>query len=250
MPWFEHPNGRIYYETEGDGPAIMVLPGWSESIDTLASLRAALAQEFRVIAADLPGSGRSEPQPRSYSATYFDEDADAVLALLDRLGVDEAHFAGFSDGGEVAVIAAIQRPAIVRSVVAWGAAGQAPAMDLIDAFHDLIDAPVGAFEAFSSHLRQQYGEATARSMSQSVANAWRTMAAEGDISQRRATSINCPALIIAGELDAIAPPEAVSRLARAIPAGEFIEVKGAGHAVHQSDDAGFNETVLEWLRGH
>jgi valacyclovir hydrolase len=73
-------------------------------------LRAALLSGFRVIAVDLPGSGRSEPQPRSYTAGYYYDDARALLGLLDALGISLAHLAGFSDGGEAAVLMAGLRP--------------------------------------------------------------------------------------------------------------------------------------------
>ena len=67
MAWFEHNGSRIYYEEQGSGAAVLVLPGFAGSIEEFAVLREALvAAGYRVIAADLPGSGRSEPQPRAY----------------------------------------------------------------------------------------------------------------------------------------------------------------------------------------
>ena len=55
MSWFEHGGNTIYYEEEGQGQPVIFLPGWSESIDEFAPLRGALAAQFRVISADLPG---------------------------------------------------------------------------------------------------------------------------------------------------------------------------------------------------
>ena len=66
MAWFEHGTSRIYYEEQGNGEAVLLLPGWSDSIEGHAALRKALAEAgYRIIAADLPGSGRSQPQPRN-----------------------------------------------------------------------------------------------------------------------------------------------------------------------------------------
>ena len=65
MAWFEHGASRIYYEEQGSGTPVLVLPGFAGSIEEFAALREAIvAAGYRVIAADLPGSGRSEPQPR------------------------------------------------------------------------------------------------------------------------------------------------------------------------------------------
>jgi valacyclovir hydrolase len=88
VSWFEHGGSTIYYEEEGQSQLVLFLPGWSESIDEFAPLRSALAAQFRVISADLPGSGRSSPQPREYPATYYHDDASSLLALIEGLGVE------------------------------------------------------------------------------------------------------------------------------------------------------------------
>src|SRR6187549_83648 len=100
MSYFEHENSRIYYEQEGEGEPVLVLPGWAGSITEFASIRRALARDRRVIVADLPGSGRSQPQPREYTASYFGDDAETFLALLADQDALPAHLIGFSDGGE------------------------------------------------------------------------------------------------------------------------------------------------------
>jgi pimeloyl-ACP methyl ester carboxylesterase len=65
MSSFDHGTSRIYYEESGSGDPVLLLPGFAGSIEEFSSLREALATGgYRVIAADLPGSGRSEPQPR------------------------------------------------------------------------------------------------------------------------------------------------------------------------------------------
>src|SRR4051794_18545671 len=103
MSWFEHDGMRIYYEEEGSGDAVLLLPGWGGSIDEFPVLRTALSGRFRLIAADLPGSGRSGPQPREYKAGYYQEDAAILLALTEGLDACPAHLIGFSDGGEDAL---------------------------------------------------------------------------------------------------------------------------------------------------
>ena len=101
MAWFEHGTSRIYYEEQGTGDPVLVLPGFAGSIEEFAALREALVTAgYRVIAADLPGSGRSEPQPRAYTATYYEDDARSFAALLQHLATGPAHLIGFSDGGD------------------------------------------------------------------------------------------------------------------------------------------------------
>ncbi len=123
MSWFEHGASRIYYEESGAGEPVLLLPGFSDSIEGHAALRRALVPGNRVIAADLPGPGRSGPQPREYTASYLADDARSFAALLRSLGTGPTHLLGFSDGGEVALLMAEQSPDLVRSVLAWGACG-------------------------------------------------------------------------------------------------------------------------------
>src|SRR5580698_2336759 len=106
MPWHGRDGRRLYYEDTGRGDPVVLMPGWGGTIIELNPLRAALSSGFRVIAVDLPGSGRSEPQPRTYDADYYHDDALTILGLLDGLGVAAAHLVGFSDGGEEAVLIA------------------------------------------------------------------------------------------------------------------------------------------------
>ena len=105
-------------------------------------MRRELACGFRVIAVDLPGSGRSQPQPRRYPSTYYLDDARLLLGLLDELGVEVAHLVGFSDGGEEALLMAALQPARALSVPTWGAAGQIVASpQLLRGLARLLDDP-------------------------------------------------------------------------------------------------------------
>ncbi len=249
MSWFEHGASRIYFEDSGAGNPLLLLPGWAGSIEELAPLRVHFASKFRVIAADLPGSGKSEPQPRAYTPTYYHDDAAAFLALLDHLGAGPAHIVGFSDGGEVAFVMAEERPTAVRSIATWGAAGtiEAPP-EMLDAFDTLIDEPIEPLADLSAYLKSAYGEENARAMSSSFAAALRGIIANGgDVSRARAGDIACPALLITGEHDFVATPALVSEIAGAIPGATYIEVKDAEHDVHHAQPEWLATTILAFL---
>ncbi len=253
MAWFEHGAGRIYYEEEGRGDPLLLIPGITLSIEGLQAIRQALTPRFRVIAADPPGSGRSGPQPREYPASYFQDDSRAFLALLDELKASPAHIVGFSDGGEYALVMAELQPAAVRSIVAWGAAGKAAAPpEFLEAFGQVVDNPIPALEGFSKYLKDTYGEENARLMTQSAAKALKAIAeAGGDISRNRAGEIACPALLITGEHDSMfAPPAVVLEMAGAMQHAEFIEAKRAGHSVHHDSPDWLTRTITDWLAKH
>ncbi len=125
MPTFDHNGMHINYEESGQGESLLAMPGWGGTIDELMPVRQALAKNYRVIAADLPGSGKSGPQPRTYAPGYFQEDARAMLALLNvarcltrpsrrlqrRRRVRARHGRDRSAGGEVHRHLGLRRPA-------------------------------------------------------------------------------------------------------------------------------------------
>ena len=251
MPYFEHNGTRIYYEARGEGEPILILPGFTEDSRDLEELITELERRYRVIAADLPGSGRSGPQPRQYTPDFYQEDAHTMSALLRHLGIERAHVAGFSDGGEVALLMAVHYPELVRSLVEWGAAGTLGVGDVasvFDAISNLVDNPTDELRGWSDYLKEYYGEDVARETMRSWAEASKSIIARGgDISISRAHEIRCPALLISGELDPFATPDMTRNLASRISNATYHIVPNVGHTVHHDRPEWFRQTVLEWL---
>jgi pimeloyl-ACP methyl ester carboxylesterase len=98
------PNGAIaVHESAGRGPPVVLIHGNSSSSRAFSrQLDGPLGRRFRLIAVDLPGHGASDDakDPGAYSLPGH---ARAVRAALDALGIDHAHFVGWSLGGHVAL---------------------------------------------------------------------------------------------------------------------------------------------------
>jgi valacyclovir hydrolase len=252
MPWHGPDGRRLYYEDTGSGDTVVLMPGWAGNIIEFSQLRAALSPGFRVVAVDLPGSGRSGPQPRRYDAGYYHDDARTLLGLLDALGISAAHLAGFSDGGEEALLLAALRPSLALSVFTWGAIGRVEATPgALAALETVIDRPTGDLAPLAAYLATAYDPDSARIMTRSWAQAMREIAAAGgDISRDRAHLIACPALLVAGTYDARCSPQRTSELAAMIPRGEFLEAPGAGHDVHLSHGGWLASQLTRWLAEH
>jgi valacyclovir hydrolase len=252
MAWHGPDGLQVYYEETGRGDTVVLLPGWGGSIIELNRLRAELVSGFRVIAVDLPGSGRSQPQPRRYPSSYYRDDARRLLRLLDDLHVGGAHLVGFSDGGEVALLMAALEAGRALSVLTWGAAGQISASpDMLGRLGHLVDDPIDSLKALAAYLVEAYGADAARIMAASWAQALRGIVDEGgDISRSVAAVITCPALLITGTYDPFCPPSLVRDMADAIPRGEFLEAQGGAHDVHQSNASWLVSTVAGWLGDH
>lgn len=253
MAIFENGGSRIYYEVEGQGSPLLYLPGVTESISQYSDWIALAARTHRVIAADLPGSGRSLPQPRRYHVNYYEDDARAFAALLQHLGATNTHLVGFSDGGEVALMMAIAAPEVARSVLSLGASGFAedPGGHIAALFRDLIDLPDPETQAWRDSLVARYGADLAREITRNFADVIDAfVAAGGDISRSRARQIRCPVCLIAGQQDPFVTADLLMALAGQIETVETHIVEGAGHAVHQDRPDWFAATLTDWLARH
>lgn len=253
MSWFQHGDVRIWYEVAGEGPPVLLLPGFSDTIDAHAALRDTLAPRYRVIAADLPGSGKSQPQPRQYYPDYYRDDALAFLALLDALGADRPHVLGFSDGGEVALMLAAHAPDRPRSVLTWGAAGHGEDPDgkIADLFRNVMSGTASPFPGYRDYLAQRYGEDVARAMTRSFAdNVSALIAAGGDISLSLAHRVTCPVLLLTGENDSFNPFRLLEAYVARAQQAEAEEVPGAGHGIHEDRPDWFLNRVQAWLSRH
>lgn len=99
----------------GDGPAVLLVPGYTGSKEDFRLLLDPLAaQGFRAIAIDQRGQYET-PGPDDASAYAVASLAGDLLALVDELGAP-VHLVGHSFGGLVARAAVIARPSAVRSL--------------------------------------------------------------------------------------------------------------------------------------
>ena len=98
--------GAISMLSAGTGPETIVCAhGLGGTKASFLPTVSALADDYRVVAIDLPGFGDSDkPIGAPYDAPWF---ARSVFAAMDALGVDHAHIAGNSMGGRVAIEAGL-----------------------------------------------------------------------------------------------------------------------------------------------
>jgi valacyclovir hydrolase len=252
MAWFERDGVRIHYEEQGSGDPVLLLPGFAGRIEELASVIDGLSPEFRVVAADLPGSGQSEPIPRAYTPDYYQDDARTFVKFVGEVIGEPAHLVGFSDGGEVALLMAIEDSSIARSVAAWGSAGSLPeeAAGMASAMGEIVDHPMPGMEGFRDYFVGAYGEENARRTTRSWSVAMGGIIARGgSLARDRAGEITSPVLLITGEQDELAAPALVRDLAARIPGAQVVVASGAGHGVSWEQPEWLNNTLLAFLRG-
>jgi haloacetate dehalogenase len=108
---FEHTTTRgIRLRLGGDGPPVLLLHGHPQTHAMWHAVAEILARDFTVVAADLPGYGRSAPVPSGSKR----EMAAALVEMMAGLGFGRFHLAGHDRGGRCAYRLALDRPAWVE----------------------------------------------------------------------------------------------------------------------------------------
>ena len=109
------PRGTVHARVGGDGPPLLLLHGFPQTHLMWHPVAPALAGRFRVVAADLPGSGaslRPSPTPDHEAHAKRAMAADLVAAMA-ALGHDAFAVAGHDRGGRVAYRMALDHPGAV-----------------------------------------------------------------------------------------------------------------------------------------
>jgi 2-succinyl-6-hydroxy-2,4-cyclohexadiene-1-carboxylate synthase len=261
---------RYHVRLAGSGPAIVLLHGFTGSGASWESLTAMLEREYRVIAVDLLGHGRTDA-PHDLLRYRVEHAVADLVALIDALGVDDFALLGYSMGGRLALHLALAEPSRVRALIlesaSPGIAGPDERAARIRADEELadaieregIDAFVTRWEAlalFASQLNPSLavrGRLRTQRLANSptgLANSLRGMGAGVPPAlYDRLGELSMPALLIAGALD-----EKYRRLANTMqarmPHAETAIVPGAGHTVHLEQPAAFDEVVRTFLQAH
>ncbi len=239
-----HQFDRMVVEDEGDGPAVVCVHGLGGSGNTFTPLMPALIRH-RVLRVDLPGSARSQ---RAEGALSIERFVQALRSMCQRLGVTQAAFIGHSMGTVVCQHLAAAEPALVQSLALFGplmAPGDAARTGLraraakarnegLAGMHEITQTLVGS--ALSSHTRQRLPLATAfvrESVMRQDAECYaRTCEALAEAEAARVETIRAPVLLVTGDEDGVAPPQAVRSLAEKLHGARSTRVEVLARCGH------------------
>jgi pimeloyl-ACP methyl ester carboxylesterase len=121
MPYVQSNGIRIYYQVEGDGIPLVLLHGMTGSLDDFYEYGwvKGLKDYYRLILIDARGHGHSDKpyEVEAYSQELMVQD---IVTVLEEVGIDKAHFMGFSMGGFTGFALAKYIPERMHSLVAIG----------------------------------------------------------------------------------------------------------------------------------
>lgn len=238
-PAYAYTGGRPFDPTR---PVVVFVHGGEHDHSVWALQSRHLAWHGRsVLAVDLPGHGRST----GAALPTVEALADWVAALLDAAGVDAATLVGHSLGALVALRAAAWHPARVTRIALLG---PAMPMTVSDSLLELTQADdpraLALITGWSYSAAAQLGGSPVPGMWM-TGTARRLMermspgvlhtdllachrCADGLVAAAR---VRCPALLILGSRDIMAPPRNAQALIAALSQQQTVTLAGCGHAL-------------------
>lgn len=251
----------LYYELHGDGNAPVLVLNNGIIMNAAASWAfqtRTLARHYRVLQYDCRGQGQSDHPEGPYTMELH---ADDLAGLLEALGIEAAHIAGISYGGEVAQAFALKYPAKTRSLLLMDTVSEVPA-DLRIVAESWVDAlrtgePVAFFNAtvpwnFSpSFIREHPAlleDAKKRYALLDFPAVIRLCECFLEVNfTARLGEIKVPTCILVGERDLLKGVAYARILQAGIPHAELHILEGAGHASCWERPEAFNAVVLGFL---
>jgi len=248
---------RIHYQLDGDAgkPVLLLSNSLGATLDMWAPQIDALSKDFQVLRYDARGHGQSSITPGPYSIEQLGQD---VVALLDVLGISQAHFAGVSMGGLTGQWIALNQPTrLLRLVLANTAAYIGPPSNWTTRADKVRADGIGSIASavVSRWITPDYAAASP-ALAASLLKMVEANADEGYASaciavrdadfREQLGKITTPTLVIAGTHDIPTPPADGQFLAANIPGARYVELSGA-HLTNLEAVDGFNQAVRDFL---
>ncbi|MXY71636.1 MAG: alpha/beta fold hydrolase [Dehalococcoidia bacterium] len=242
-------NGvNLYYEVEGEGPAILLTHGFGASSSMWRGQMDAFRDRYRIIAWDMRGHGNTD-SPED-SAEYSEPATLAdIAAILDACGVESAIVGGLSLGGYMSLAFNLAHPERTRALMLFDTG---PGYNNPKGREGWNQFAIGRAEAFETQGLASLGESAEVKAARHRSAEGLAKAARGMLTQRDArviqslTSIDKPTLVVTGADDKNFLA-AHGYMSENIPGAMSFMIDDAGHAANIDQPEAFNAAVEAFL---
>jgi pimeloyl-ACP methyl ester carboxylesterase len=232
---------KMYYaifNKKGKDPVILLHGGLTSS-DYWSAEVPLLSKTHEVIIVDSRGHGRSSmtEQPLSYNLMASD-----VLQLMNYLKIKKASIVGWSDGGIIGLILAIQYPERIAKLFTFGSnysisgykkvpsdtSNSARFMARVEADYRKLSPTPDSFFVFRKALGKMYST-------------------EPDLKPADIKTIKAPTIIACGQYEQFIKREHLRKLAQLIPGAKFVILPNVSHGGPLQDPVRFHQAVMTLL---
>ena len=231
--WVER-SGKQTDDTE---TVLALHGGLSNSDELLDPIGAAIGEQYRVVAFDRRGHGRTSD---GGGAFHYDDMATETIGVLETVVGGSAHLVGWSDGGIVALLVALRRPDLVRRLVLIGTNFHFDGLRPLDV---PPDSPVFAMLQAAYVERSPDG---ADHFAVVAEKAGTLFATEPTLTIEDLRQITSPALVLVGDDDLIELSHTCA-MYEALPAGQLSVIPGASHLVPIEKPTEVSHLICDFL---
>jgi len=262
MALVQNQGSKIYWDEQGKGEPILLIMGLGYPSAMWYRTRPVLAAQYRTLAFDNRGVGRSDVPPGPYPIALMASDAAAVL---DAAEIESAHIFGISMGGMIAQEFALEYPQRLRSLIlgctssgGLNAVRAEPAATQMLMTRDRMSPE----QAVAAAVPFIYDAATPRNLIDedlAVRRLWFPRP-EAYVAQlqgilaweayTRLPAIRVPTLVIHGESDRLVPPGNGRIISERIPNAELVMIPHASHLFFTDQTAAAHDAILRFLRAN
>jgi pimeloyl-ACP methyl ester carboxylesterase len=256
-------NVRFAEGGRSDGPAVLLLNPWPESLYAWEAVWPKLVPHARLVAVDLPGFGQSEAREELFSPSAM---GAFVVGLIDEWQLGRPHVFGPDVGTGATLFAAATAPHAITSAVVGSGAAAFP-LEVVGLLKEMIDAPdlsgllaldgrdvvanaltlLESYEA-SEEARQDYLDSYAGTRFAESARYVRSYPTELPKLAVLLPDIQTPVQIIAGARDPLVPPVNAEYLHEHLP-HSALALLDVGHFAWEDGAQEWGTAALDWILG-
>ena len=251
MATLSRPACELYYETLGDGPAIVFAHGGGGNHLSWWQQAPIFAEAYRCVVFDHRGWGRSVEQEGGPGPAGF---VDDLIALLDELEIDQAALVAQSMGGWTCLGAAVQHPERVSALLMSGTTGGLTTEKVasVARTRERIRREGLGNLAYHPNLRERdpalaflYDEIMALNppLNQDVIELMAELAPDADT----VAALQMPVLWVVGAGDPLMPPLVIRAARDHVPGSSYFEMPDTGHSVYFERPVEFNMQLNSFL---
>lgn len=222
---------QLHYIEQGQGQPLILLHGNGESCDYFEHQIPHFSADYRIIAIDTRGHGKSPKGEKSFTIKQFAED---LHDFMDEKGIEKAILLGFSDGGNIALTFTLKYPERVEKLIVDGA--------------NLFPSGVKPLYQWPIEFGYRIAKLFSKKSEKAKLNTEMLglMVNEPHIDPSELARLTMPVLVVAGTRDMI--KDAHTRLIyKNLPNAELAVLEG-DHFVANKNPEAFNKVVSDFLR--
>ena len=122
MPYLTNDGIKIYYETEGEGPPVVMVHGFASNIQQnwkQTNWVNTLKENYQLILSDVRGHGKSD-KPHEESYYGYQKMTSDIIKLMEYLSIGKANFFGYSMGAYMTFHLLLRKPELLISAILGG----------------------------------------------------------------------------------------------------------------------------------